>query len=68
MANTELEELQKRYRASLDQAQNDFIDKIYNDVEWLCEKANRKNYEPTQHERDTFGQIYTIIANMNKWF
>ena len=62
------EEIMKRLRESQEQIQNEFIDKILDSVEFLLEKANRKDYEPTEHERQQFGKIYTIITNMNNWF
>lgn len=48
--------------------QDKFIDKIVNDVEFLNEKANRKDYEPTLHEKQQFERIHTIVTNMAKWF
>lgn len=62
------EEIMKRLRESQEQIQNEFIDKILDSVELLLEKANRRDYEPTEHERQQFGKIYTIITNMNNWF
>lgn len=62
------EEVVKRLRESQEQIQNEFIDKILDSVEFLLEKANRRDYEPTDHEREQFGKIYTIITNMNNWF
>lgn len=63
-----LEELQKQIKENKDKMQNEFIDKIYDSVEHLNNKANRKDYEPTDHEREVFGKIATIINNMMKWF
>lgn len=63
-----IEELKKRMKETTDKMQNDFIDKIYDEIEHLNEKANRKDYEPTEHEREVFGKIATIITNMMKWF
>lgn len=48
--------------------QNDFINDLLEKVECLLEKANRKNYEPTDYEREQFRKIATIINNMNNWF
>ena len=55
----------KRLRAA---DQDKFIDEIVDKVEFLNEKANRKDYEPTLHEKQQFERIYTIIINMAKWF
>lgn len=63
-----LEELQKMASAEKQKQQNEFIDKILTDVEWLCEKANKRDYQPTKHEQETFKKIYSIIINMDKWF
>lgn len=65
---TELEKLQAQLKANNDKMQNDFIDKIVADIEWLCEKSNRKDYEPTEHEREQLAKIITIVNNMNQWF
>lgn len=62
------EEVLKRLRENQEQIQNEFIDKILDSVEFLLEKANRRDYEPTDHEREQFAKIYTIITNMNNWF
>ena len=62
------EELLKQLRANQEQIQNEFIDKILDSVEFLLEKANRRDYKPTDHEREQFGKIYAIITNMNNWF
>lgn len=62
------EELMKRLRENQEKIQNEFIDKILDSVEFLLEKANRRDYKATEHEREQFGKIYTIIVNMNNWF
>lgn len=62
------QELQQQLRANQEKMQNDFIDSILEKVELLLEKANRKNYEPTDYEREQFGKIATIIKNMSNWF
>ena len=62
------EELAKKLKENQDKAQNEFIDKLLEMVEYLCEKANRKDYVPTEHEFRTFGLIVRIIKNMNEWF
>ena len=62
------EELLKRLRANQEQIQNEFIDKILDSIEFLLEKANRRDYKPTNHEREQFSKIYNIINNMIRWF
>lgn len=62
-----LQELIKRQKELKDKMQNEFIDKLLDDVEFFLEKANRKDYELTEHEKIVFNKIYTIINNMNKW-
>ena len=62
------EELQQAIRKNQETIQDQFIDKIYDDISYLCEKANLKNYEPTNHERIIFNEIKIIIHNMSKWF
>ena len=62
------EELARKIKESQDKAQDDFIDKLLESVEHLCEKANRQDYQPTEHEFRTFGLIVRIVANMNNWF
>ena len=62
------EEVMRKLRESQEQIQNEFIDKILDSVEFLLEKANRRDYKPTDHEREQFGKIYIIIKNMNNWF
>lgn len=63
-----IKELQSEMKKTSDKMQNDFIDKLKNDIDWLCEKSNKRDYEPTEHERNIFNQIVTIINNMRKWF
>jgi len=50
------------------QQQNASIDNILSDVEKLLERANRKEYIPTNHERIQFERIRIIITNMADWF
>lgn len=61
-------EIKAKLKEIEEQNQNNFIDKLLNNVEYLLEKANRKEYQPTQHEREQFSKILTIINNMNNWF
>lgn len=62
------EELQKRMKEHQEQMQNEFIDKLLEQVEWLNEKANRKDYETTAHEKVVLNKICSIINNMKTWF
>ena len=64
----EMQELLKQYRLTKDKLQNEFIDKVFDMVEHLSEKTNRKDYVATDHEREVFRKIYIIITNMNNWF
>ena len=65
---TALEELLKAQKELNDKIQNEFIDGLVDKVEILLERANKKGYEPTEHERECFSRIYKIIVNMNQWF
>lgn len=62
------EELKVLIRKAQEKQQDDFIDKLFKDIEWFCEKANEKDYEPTIHEKEVFTKIVTIIDNMKSWF
>ena len=62
------EDVMKSLRESEEHIQNDFIDKVLDSVQLLLEKANCRDYKPTDHEREQFGKIYTIIVNMSNWF
>ena len=62
------EELQQAIRRNQEKMQDDYIDKVYDEISYLCEKAISKEYEPTNHERFIFNEIKNIIDNMSKWF
>ena len=64
----EIKDLIVEMRKLQEEAQNDYIDKLLDIVENLCEKAKNINYETTEYERQTFGKIVNIITNMSKWF
>ena len=68
MENVNIEELRKELRKTEEKIQDEFIDSLYDKVEFLCEKANKKSYEPTVQEKMTFEKIATIIESMAKWF
>lgn len=65
---TTVEEMQKAINEIKEKQQNEFIDKLGEMVDLLCEKANKKDYEPTQYEKEIFNHIYIVISNMNSWF
>lgn len=62
------EELEKRMKEQKEKMQNEFIDKLLEQVEWLNEKANRKDYETTTHEQEVLSKICSIVNNMKTWF
>ena len=62
------QELETEMRKLKERMQNEFIDGLLEKVDLLLEKAVRADYEPTEHEREQFGKIVTIVRNMNKWF
>ena len=62
------EECEEQLRKNRETMQEQFMEKILNDISYLNEKSNQKDYEPTDKERNMFGQIVTIVNNMNKWF
>lgn len=63
-----IEELQKQMKENKDKMQNEFIDKLLDQIEHYNDKANRRDYVPTDHEKEVFSKIATIIINMTKWF
>lgn len=63
-----LEEMKRLQRELQEQQQNGFINNLLDAVKNLCDKANKKDYIPTDHERRTFNEIYNIINNMSNWF
>ena len=63
-----IEEAKRALRANEEKIQNEFIDRLVDQVEFLAEKAVRKSYEPTDHEREQFAKIHAIITDMNLWF
>lgn len=65
---TDKEKLMAEIRRLQDENQDKFIDALAEKVEYLCEKANAKSYEPTVHEKQVFANIVTIIDNMKEWF
>lgn len=62
------EQLMEEIRRLQDENQDKFIDELAERISYLCEKANRKSYEPTIHEKQVFSQIVAIIDNMKEWF
>ena len=63
-----LEELKAEMRKNAEKQQNQFIDKLVEQIEFLCEEANRKDYVPTDCEREQFAKIVAIVTDMNNWF
>lgn len=63
-----LEEMLKLSNQLREEQQEEFMKKLVEMVENLAEKANKKDYHPTNNEREMFRQIYTIINDMNNWF
>lgn len=61
-------DLLNEMRVLKEKQQNDFIDKLNNDIDWLIEKAMKKEYQATEHERTIFNNIRQKLENMNKWF
>ena len=62
------QDLEVEIRKSKDKMQNDFMDKLETDVDWLLEKAIKKDYVATQYERVVFDRIRKKLENMNGWF
>ena len=48
--------------------QDNAIDRLASDVEDLLNRANKKDYVPTLHEKQKFDYIVGILTNMSKWF
>lgn len=62
------EELAVEIRKIKDKLQNDFMEKLESDVDWLLEKGIKKEYVATNYERMVFNRIRQKLENMNKWF
>lgn len=63
-----IEGLKRKMRENQEDAQNKFIDDLLDRVQYLCDKANKRDYEATQHERIVFNEIKKIIDSMSTWF
>lgn len=63
-----IEELQENFKKNQETLQERFMEKILNDISYLNEKANSKDYIPTEKEREMFRNIVIIVKNMNEWF
>lgn len=61
-------DLLNEMRVLKEKQQNDFIDKLNSDIDWLIEKAMKKDYQATEYERIIFNNIRQKLENMNKWF
>lgn len=64
----EKEELKQRMRELDEKVQNDFIDKILEDIVFLSEKAIRKDYKPTLHELEVIEYISNYVDGIKKFF
>ena len=62
------EEMADEIQKGKEKMQDDFIDKLNQDVDWLIEKTMKSSYRPTSYERTIFNQIRQKLENMNKWF
>lgn len=62
------EDLLQLMRTNQEKMQDAYIDKIYDELLYLCETSSFKTYEPTAHERLIFNKIKIIIDDMSKWF
>lgn len=51
-----------------EERQDAFIDGILEKVRLLAEKAVRKDYDPTVHEKQAFAEIVSIVDDMKGWF
>ena len=59
-----LDEMQKEMR-KLEEAQQDrFIDNLKEMVDNLCEKLNKKSYNPTIHEYQTIKKIRAMLDDI----
>lgn len=63
-----IEELMQAQKELNQKQQNDFIDKLADMVDNFVAKSNRKDYEPTDHERERFRQIHSNINDIIKRF
>lgn len=63
-----LEELKRKMRENQEFIQNVYIDELLDRVQNLCNKANKRDYVQTEHERIVFEQIKQVIDYMSKWF
>lgn len=63
----DLNELMKRQKELNEKLQNDFIDKIKSDVDFLKEKYERQDYVPTQHEKQVIGEITNAMYDIVRY-
>lgn len=62
-----IKELKEQMQNIKDKSQNEFIEKLLDMVEHYAEKTNKKDYTPTNHERETFRKILIMINNINNY-
>lgn len=60
------DELQQQLKAKYELIQNQFIDKLYEQIIWLADKINLDNYIITAHEKDTIEKIENAIKTIKE--
>ena len=50
------------------QQQLEVVKKIYDSLDHLGRIAIKKDYQPSNEEREMFGKIVHMVNNMNNWF
>lgn len=63
-----LKEMKKDYDKLIKEGQLLYAEKVLEMVKNYCEKANKKDYDPSNEEREVFGEIVKIVNNMKEWF
>lgn len=48
--------------------QNEYIDKVLNDVDELYKKSQQTDYTPTDYEITKFWKIVHLVEDMKVWF
>lgn len=62
------QDIRAELRALAEERQDAFIDGLLEKVRLLAEKAVRKDYDPTVHEKQAFAEIVGIVDDMKGWF
>ena len=63
-----IEEMMAKMKELNAKQQEQYISKLADMVDVLCDKANKRDYEPTNKEREIFEHIRKVINNMANWF